>query len=169
MQINSSCKFIVSCWIYKLWCVSSDVGGRGHGTFPPPFSLPVLHRIKHHQGRAAPWRSTEDEKLTIILKVILAFFRRFRRNITTWIWQTCLDVVTGTHPSTRCGTQQGTGGWHTATSKSWDRGITHTHTLWWQPSHLHAEAEENWFLQAIYKVYSLAIKYQLWNTNDDTW
>lgn len=83
MQINSSCKFIVSCWIYKLWCMFSDVGGRGHGTFPPSFSLPVLHRIKHHQGRAAPWRSTEDGKLTIILKVILAFFRRFRRNITT--------------------------------------------------------------------------------------
>lgn len=98
MQINSSCKFIVSCWIYKLWCMSSDMGGRGHGTFPPSLSLPVLHRIKHHQGRAAPWLSTEDGKLTIILKVILAFFRRFRRNITTLNMPNLPHAATGTHP-----------------------------------------------------------------------
>lgn len=59
------------------------MGGRGHGTFPPSFSLPLLHRIRHHQGRAAPWLSIEDGKLTIILKVILAFFRRFKRNMST--------------------------------------------------------------------------------------
>ena len=84
VQINSRCKFIVSCWIYKLWRMPSDTAGRGHGTIPPSFSLPALHRIKrYHRGRAAPWLTTEDGKLTIILQVILAFFRRFRRNITT--------------------------------------------------------------------------------------
>lgn len=130
VQINSSCKCIVSCWIYNservFW-----YGWKRPWDIPPSFSLPLLHRIRHHQGRAAPWLSIEDGEADNHTKSHISFLPGdSKETYQPWIWQICLNTVTGTHPSTFC-VAISLGVWCIATSKSWDRGIIHTDTLWW--------------------------------------